>query len=117
MNQKDNYIYCGLFRIRILLYTQLLLHKKTWKSARTASEPLLTQQILQFDISQKSCTIIEYADKIENNNPYYPPIYYMNSLFEIKSNQEHTDDIDDDDKIITMIRALFKSYKNSGYQR
>ena len=43
----------------------------------------------------------------------------MNSLFEIKSNQEHTDDIDDDDddKIITMIRALFKSYKNSGYQR
>ena len=88
--------------------------KKTWKSTRTASEPLLTQQILQFDISQKSCTIIEYADKIENNNPYYPPIYYMNSLFEIKSNQEHTDD---DDEIITMIRALFKSYKNSGYQR
>ena len=98
------------------LYTQLLYYIKNLKKyADSKQASPHTKQILQFDISQKSCTIIEYADKIENNNPYYPPIYYMNSLFEIKSNQEHTDDIDDE--IITMIRALFKSYKNSGYQR
>ena len=40
----------------------------------------LTHNKLQFDISQRSCTIIEYDEK--NNNP--PPYYIWIFLFRIR---------------------------------
>ena len=67
MNQKDK-----LYILQVVasfefessyLYTQLLYNIKNLKKyADSKQASPHTKQILQFDISQKSCTIIEYAD-------------------------------------------------------